>query len=324
MQHIPSRESARRTFAVSALGENVAIAPLGGDASFRRYFRCSQDGESYILMDSPPEYGGVMLFSERTAQFSACGLPVPQIKAADNAQGFLLLQDFGDRWLWQDLREHPEGAMTQALALLGIWQQATQALKADIQPYSHERLGTEVALLREWFLPWLGIQVDNALLAQIEMQIVMLAGQGPRVCVHRDYHSRNLMRCTDGNIGILDYQDALWGNAAYDLVSITRDCYIRYPIEDVHRWEEAFRAQYYADVGVTEWADLCHAVSLQRHMKVLGLFVRLAERDGKHRYLVDLPRVFSYVQLEAAALPVLSALSQLLQDISPVFKEKLA
>ena len=311
-----NRESARRAFAVSALGAGVTLTALGGDASYRRYYRAQHGGRTYILMDAPPELGGVALFQQRSDQFRACGLPVPQIHAADPAQGFLLLQDYGDRWLWHDLTDAPEAAMTQALALLGDWQQATANLRDAIPPYETARLYTEVALMREWFLPWLGIHADSAPLQALETRLAEEVSDNA-VCVHRDYHCRNLMRCNDGSIGILDYQDALWGHPAYDLVSLTRDCYLRYPSADVRRWEEAFRVRHHPAVAAQDWARACDAVSLQRHLKVLGLFVRLATRDGKSGYLADLPRVLAYACEEAAALPQYAPLAAVLTSAAP-------
>ena len=315
-----NRESARRAFAVSALGAGVTLTALGGDASYRRYFRAQHGGRTYILMDAPPELGGVALFQQRSDQFRTCGLPVPQIHAADPAQGFLLLEDYGDRWLWHDLTDAPETAMTQALALLGDWQQATANLRDTIPPYTLDRLHTEVSLMREWFLPWLGITADSAPLQALETRLAAEAYQ-PAVCVHRDYHCRNLMRCTDGSIGILDYQDALWGHPAYDLVSITRDCYLRYPSADVRRWEEQFRARHYPTIAPADWARACDAVSLQRHLKVLGLFVRLAQRDGKTGYLADLPRVLAHACDEAAALTDYAPLTVVLTQAAPLLRK---
>ena len=311
-----NRESARRAFAVSALGAGITLTALGGDASFRRYFRVQDGDRSFILMDAPPEHGGVALFQTRSDQFRTCGLPVPEIYAADTAKGLLLLQDYGDRWLYHDLAAAPEAAMTQAFALLGDWQQATANLRDAIPPYETARLHTEVALMREWFLPWLGIHADSAPLQALETRLAEEVSDNA-VCVHRDYHCRNLMRCNDGRIGILDYQDALWGHPAYDLVSLTRDCYLRYPSADVRRWEEAFRVRHYPAVAAQDWARACDAVSLQRHLKVLGLFVRLATRDGKSGYLADLPRVLAYACEEAAALREYAPLAEVLTSAAP-------
>ena len=315
-----NRESARRTFAVSALRADITLTALGGDASYRRYFRVQDGGYTYILMDAPPELGGVALFQERSAQFRACRLPVPQIHAADSAQGFLLLEDYGDRWLYHDLADAPEAAMPQALALLGEWQRETAALHDAIPPYALDRLHTEASLMREWFLPWLDIRADSAPLQALETRLAAEVHQ-PAVCVHRDYHCRNLMRRADGSIGILDYQDALWGHPAYDLVSLTRDCYLRYPSADVRRWEENFRARHYPAIAPADWARACDAVSLQRHLKVLGLFVRLATRDGKTGYLADLPRVLAYAHSEAAALPEYAPLATVLQEAASVLQK---
>ena len=315
-----NRESARRAFAVSALGAGITLTALGGDASFRRYFRVQDGDRSFILMDAPPELGGVALFQQRSDEFRACGLPVPQIHAADPAQGFLLLEDYGDRWLWHDLTDAPEAAMTQALTLLGEWQTATANLRDTIPPYTLDRLHTEVSLMREWFLPWLGITADSAPLQALETRLAEEVSDNA-VCVHRDYHCRNLMRCNDGSIGILDYQDALWGHPAYDLVSITRDCYRRYSAFDVHRWEEQFRARHYPAIAPADWARACDAVSLQRHLKVLGLFVRLGQRDGKTGYLADLPRVLTHACDEASALTDYAPLTVVLTQAAPLLRK---
>ena len=318
-----NRESARRAFAVSALGAGITLTALGGDASFRRYFRVQDGDRSFILMDALPEHGGVALFQTRSGQFRACGLPMPEIHAADTAQGLLLLQDYGDRWLYHDLVAAPEAAMTQALSLLGDWQQATANLRDAIPPYETARLHTEAALMREWFLPWLGITADSAQLQALETRLAAEVHDNA-VCVHRDYHCRNLMRRADGSIGILDYQDALWGHPAYDLVSITRDCYLRYPSADVRRWEEQFRARHYPAIAPADWARTCDAVSLQRHLKVLGLFVRLASRDGKTGYLADLPRVLTHACDEASALTDYAPLAAVLQEAGMVLQGRLS
>ena len=131
------------------------------------------------------------------------------------------------------------------------------------------------------------------------------------------------MRRADGSIGILDFQDALWGSPAYDLVSLTRDCYIRYPQADVRRWEADFRARYLPQESAEDWAQTCDAVSLQRHLKVLGLFVRLAERDGKRGYLADLPLVLAYACDEAAALPHTVWMAEELHRAIPRLQERL-
>ena len=207
-----------------------------------------------------------------------------------------------------------------AFALLGDWQQATANLRDAIPPYETARLHTEAALMREWFLPWLGIAADSASLQALETRLAEEVSDNA-VCVHRDYHCRNLMRCNDGRIGILDYQDALWGHPAYDLVSLTRDCYLRYPSADVRRWEETFRVRHHPAIAAQDWARACDAVSLQRHLKVLGLFVRLGQRDGKTGYLADLPRVLAHACDEASALTDYAPLTAVLTQAAPLLRK---
>lgn len=305
----PHPDEAQRAAARLAFVGGEALTPLLGDAGMRRYFRC----KSGMLMDCPPALGGIGDFVHYSQIFAA--LPVPRLYKIDEAAGLLLLEDFGDRWLYEELRgEQPEAAMAEALRLLGHWQTTTAALWRDwFSPYDRDALAEETALWRQWFLPYVGLALDAAdragVLAEEEaLHEIMAAHQ--TVCVHRDYHCRNLMRCPDGRIGILDYQDTLWGAPSYDLISITRDCYRRYAPEQVQRWEADFGARYYPQLSPDAWARLCESSALQRHLKVLGIFVRLWQRDGKRRYLDDLPLVLSYAREEAErlALPHISRL----------------
>ena len=178
-----NRESARRAFAVFALGAGITLTALGGDAHIAHH-RTTHQGDAAAV-----ERGRVqdLLDAMHVAgdQFRTCGLPVPEIYAADTAQGLLLLQDYGDRWLYHDLVAAPEAAITQALALLGGWQQATANLRDAIPPYETARLHTEAALMREWFLPWLGFHADSAPLQALETRLAEEVSDNA-VCVHRD------------------------------------------------------------------------------------------------------------------------------------------
>ena len=291
------------------------LSPLLGDAGMRRYFRCDRG----ILLDCPPELGGVASFIHYSELFQE--LPVPTVIGYNLEQGFVLLEDFGDRWLLEDLRVNAAAFMAKALTLLGRWQQTTAHLHSQLKPYDAPVLEEELQRFRQWFLPY--GQVDVSLFDRLKLTselnyLSQHMAKFQTVCVHRDYHSRNLMvltkelaRAPEG-LGILDYQDTLLGGPAYDLISITRDCYISYDRSQVEGWEEEFRAVHHPDFTPAQWAELCDVSALQRHLKVLGLFVRLAQRDGKGGYLQYLPRVLAYARDEARRLG-LSIISKYLE-----------
>jgi len=179
-----------------------------------------------------------------------------------------------------------------------------------------------MALFRDWLLErHLGLslsEVENQMLSRAFEQLIDNALAQPRVLVHRDYHSRNLLECEDNNPGIIDYQDAVYGPITYDLVSLLRDCYIRWPLERVDAWAERY-AQQARDAGLLaecqlvqffEWFDL---MGVQRHLKAAGIFARLNHRDGKPGYLADIPRTLSYIVEVAKRRPQLEALAALIE-----------
>lgn len=318
-QYAVLRENAGQAFVRNVLGDEFLWQPLPGDASTRRYFRVKANGGSYILMDSPlpPRSSpyifaenfqvsaeSVQLFQQRSEQFRRCALPVPDIIASDDKNAFLLLEDFGERWLWYDLTAKPLQVMPQALHLLGWWQQQTRHLFSEIPEYSAAFLQAEVKLCQDYFIAhYLGMSGSRALepLMLLIPELCTDTGETSGYCIHRDWHSRNLMSLPNSSIGILDYQDALWGHPAYDLVSLTRDCYQRYPAAWVKQWEEDFRRRFHPGISVSHWQKACDAVALQRHLKVLGIFVRLAD-EGKTGYLSYLPQVMKYALAEACRL----------------------
>lgn len=294
------RERQRQAF----IGQRP-LSPLLGDAGMRRYFRCDRG----ILLDCPPALGGVASFIHYSELFQE--LPVPKVIGYDLEQGFALLEDFGDRWLLEDLQLNPDKFMAKALALLGRWQQTTVPLQPQLKPYDETVLEEEIQRFRQWFLPYVKLDISLFDRLKLTSELNYLSqhmAKFQRVCVHRDYHSRNLMvlakelpRAPEG-LGILDYQDTLLGCPSYDLISITRDCYISYGRPQVEAWEEQFRAAHHPDFSPTVWAELCNVSALQRHLKVLGGFVRLAQRDQKPAYLQHLPLVLHYARDEAQRL----------------------
>ncbi len=307
------------------------LEALAGDASFRRYARLTVLGQHWMVMDAPPERENSQPYIAIAALFNEFGVRVPQIFAYDLTQGFMILEDFGNVLLSQLLTPQTvDSFYSQAMnQLMGI-----QKIPVPINfpAYDTQRLMTEMRLFTDWFVPALGLTLDPAEQELLEDTYTLLAQTAqaqPQVMVHRDYHSRNLMVLrAENQLGIIDFQDAVVGPMSYDLVSLLRDAYVHWPHEQVAHWVKIFwqRAQIQGMMpGVPEhqfmqWFDLMGA---QRHLKILGIFVRLSQRDGKHGYLNDLPLVLHYLQHEIKPYAVLGTFSQWLeQRVVPAFNAK--
>lgn len=303
---------------------------LGGDASFRRYFRfvlrspvslpaLPAPVRSLMLVDAPPARENNPAFVLTAGEFSAAGLRTPVILACDLEQGFMLLEDFGDQLYLPCLQAaQAQHDMARVDTLYTQAMNALLALQADrspsqLPPYDQGRLHQELSLFDEWFCTrMLGMTLsddEKNLLAQTWHFLEQAALNQTQVRVHRDYHSRNLMVIAqldgrhpeDTPPGIIDFQDAVIGPVTYDLVSLLRDCYIVWPAEDVERWLAHYHQQAQArgilpaTVNLARFRRDFDLMGLQRHIKVLGIFCRLALRDNKPRYLLDLPVVMDYV-----------------------------
>ncbi|ENV48216.1 hypothetical protein P255_01096 [Acinetobacter brisouii CIP 110357] len=325
------REQLIQTWLITVLrSDRFEISYLAGDASFRRYARVTLDHKSFMLMDAPPEKEDCVPFVRIDEFLDQHQVRVPHIVAKDLDAGFLLLEDFGDVLLSNLLNadtvdQYYLQSFKQLIQLQAI--DGTQELPA----YSHQKLMTEMRLLTDWMFPALDIQLNDAEHALVENTFDLLANSAlaqPQVIVHRDFHSRNLMQL-DGetDLGVIDFQDAVIGADTYDLISITRDAYVQWQPERVYQWFE----QFYALLPETakqnrsfeQFKRDADFMALQRHIKILGIFVRLFERDGKSGYLKDLPRVMWYVLTESKAYPELAEfLAFMQQRVMPRFTEK--
>lgn len=298
-----------------------ALLPVSGDASFRRYFRLRFDDRSWIAVDAPPEQEDSRPFVALAARLGEAGLHVPRVLASDLGRGFMLLTDLGDTLYLDALNpasaDDLYGAALDALLRL-------QAIPAtDLPAYDAALLMREMELFRDWYLQrHLGVVLDAPAHAVLDVSFAALCEAAlaqPRVFVHRDYHSRNLMVCAP-NPGILDFQDAVHGPVTYDLVSLLRDCYIAWPEAQVEAWVEAYRLRALA-VGLLPATDAATFrrwfdwMGVQRHLKAIGIFARLQHRDGKPAYLQDIPRTLGYVRQVAGRYPELRALVGLLDDV---------
>jgi aminoglycoside/choline kinase family phosphotransferase len=282
-----------------------AVEPASRDASFRRYFRAYFNGKSFIVMDAPPPRENVRPFIRVAALLRNVGVQAPEIIAADEKRGFLLLTDFGTRSYLDSLNAASADRLYEdALDALARMQSGVDIATSGLPPYDERLLGIELDLFRDWFLGQLfGLALDPAdseLFDDLKQLLIASALEQPRVCVHRDYHSRNLMVTEPLNPGILDFQDAVIGPVTYDLVSLLRDCYISWPPYMVEVWMIDHYTRL-CDAGVFDSVDLdlfrrwFDLMGMQRHLKAIGIFSRLKLRDGKPGYLRDIPRTMNYV-----------------------------
>ncbi|MEW8506932.1 MAG: phosphotransferase [Candidatus Thiodiazotropha sp.] len=301
---------------------NFTFQPASNDASFRRYFRIFADGVTYIAMDAPPDREDSAPFVKVALALESIGLNVPHIHAQDLSQGFMLLEDLGsDLYLDKLTDETVDSLYGDALDALATLQ--AYGPRQDLPTYDRALLMREMALFRDWLLAReLKLTLTEAEHRMLDSVFALLADsalQQPRVCVHRDYHSRNLMQTRQHNPGILDFQDAVIGPVTYDLVSLLRDCYINWPAERVHNWamdyyELAVRSGIlYAEhkAQFMTWFDL---MGVQRHLKASGIFARLNRRDGKPGYLHDIPRTLGYITSLDSGFSQLQALSEFIHS----------
>lgn len=275
---------------------------LTGDAGFRRYYRLNTE-PSLIAVDSPPTKENNPAYVNISMALQSGGLRTPVIHAVDFARGYLLLEDFGDQLL-QPLLNDKTVAELYDLAETGLLElQLLPDNKALFPRYDAQLLGDEMALFKQWFVAeLLGIELqpeENTMLDSLFAQLIQSAEEQPQTLVHRDYHSRNLMLVDNNNLGIIDFQDAVWGPITYDLVSLLKDCYIRWPAKQTRQRALAVKQRLGLSVDDQQFLRWFDLMGLQRHIKVMGIFARLALRDNKQVYLKDLPMVIEY-SLETA------------------------
>jgi len=287
-----------------------------GDASFRRYFRIFQEEQSFIVMDAPPGKEDCRPFVKIATAMQRLDLNVPEVLASDIEDGFLLLTDFGDEQYLDVLDAGNVDALyNDAFRALLKLQKA--AVPADLPAYDYDLLISEMCLFGDCLLgDYLSISGADDLEETFEL-LAQSAMQQPAVWVHRDFHSRNLMRTHQANPAILDFQDAVCGPVTYDVVSLLKDCYISWPDERVNHWlrsyYEMLLEQRIVDVDFDvfrRWFDL---MGIQRHLKAAGIFARLNCRDGKPTYLKDIPCTLKYIHDASCRYPELENLAILLR-----------
>ena len=316
--------------------DTVRVA--SADASFRRYFRVDRVGGagSCIIMDAPPAQENCTPFVHVGRLMQAAGLNVPRILAWDEAQGFMLMSDLGPQTLMEVIdREHPQANLPrylQATDALVAWQRASAP--GVLPPYDEALLRRELALFPDWYLArHKGVAVEGKIRETLDKAFDVIVARtlaAPSVYVHRDFMPRNLMIPAEPGtspatqLGVLDFQDAVYGPVTYDIASLMRDAFLSWE-EDfvldvtIRYWEKARKAglmdfeDWHSDFGAfyraVEW------MALQRHLKVAGIFARLTLRDGTPRYLADAPRFIGYIRATASRYRELTPLLRLIDEV---------
>jgi len=297
-------------------------APASSDASFRRYFRWEDGERSLIVMDAPPPQEDCRPFVKVAGLLAAAGVHVPEVLAADLEQGFLLLTDLGRQTYLEVIDESNadalfEDALGALLAFQGL------PLDAGLPSYDDALLRRELQLFPDWYLQrHLGLTLEGEQLAAWQRICDLLVDSAlaqPKVLVHRDYMPRNLMQ-SEPNPGVLDFQDAVYGPVTYDVTCLFKDAFLSWPQERVDVWLERYwRRASAAGIPVqARLEDFLRASDLmgvQRHLKVIGIFARICHRDGKPKYLADVPRFFRYIEAVLARRPELAELGTLLAGL---------
>ncbi|MCQ2046410.1 MULTISPECIES: aminoglycoside phosphotransferase family protein [Stutzerimonas stutzeri subgroup] len=298
------------------------LTAASSDASFRRYFRWQGGERSLIVMDAPPPQEDCRPFVKVAQMLDQAGVHVPQILASDLERGFLLLTDLG-RQTYLDVIDQSNAEQLFEDAVEALLKFQLHPVAQPMPAYDEALLRRELQLFPEWYVQrHLGhtlTEAQQAAWERICRQLIDSALAQPRVLVHRDYMPRNLM-ISEPNPGVLDFQDAVLGPVSYDITSLFKDAFLSWPEAQVRAWLEGYWHKARA-AGVTlpesldEFLRASDLMGLQRHLKVIGIFARICHRDGKPRYLADVPRFFAYIEAVLARRPELAELQQLLAEL---------
>jgi len=307
----------------STLGAaSFRVEPASADASFRRYFRVFLDGRTLIAMDAPPEREDSRPFVHVSRLLREAGLNAPEILHADLAQGFLLVTDLGTTLYLSALDDSNFNRLFgDATTALVQWQAASR--EGELPPYDEPLLRREAMLFPDWYVAkHLGVELSAAQRGAFEEVLRRVLARNlaeSRVFVHRDFMPRNLM-VSEPNPGILDFQDAVHGPISYDVACLYRDAFVSWDEERVldgtiRYWEKARKAGLPVREDFPDfWKDV-EWMGVQRHLKVAGIFARLAYRDGKKTYLEDTPRFIAYIRHAVSRYGELAPLGRLLDEL---------
>ncbi|MNN13633.1 Phosphotransferase enzyme family protein [compost metagenome] len=299
-----------------------SLTAASSDASFRRYFRWQAEGHSFIVMDAPPPQENCRPFVDIAHLLATAKVNVPVIHAEDLERGFLLLSDLGTQTYLDVINaENADGLFNDAIEALLAFQQLP--MDAPLPSYDDALLRREVELFPEWYVGReLGLTFNEAQQAswqRISQLLIDSALAQPKVLVHRDYMPRNLMQ-SEPNPGVLDFQDAVYGPVTYDITCLFKDAFLSWPQARVegwlrNYWDKAQAAGIPVQPSFEDFQRASDLMGVQRHLKVIGIFARICHRDGKPRYLADVPRFFAYIDEVIGRRPELAELGQLIAEL---------
>jgi len=331
----------------------IKLFPITGDAGFRCYYRFNLEEQTFIAVDAPPEKSNNAAFVAVQKMLNKKGLHVPKIIALNLEKGFLCLSDFGDKLFLDTIAEvetnnelgtakkakvlefkgRNASVATNKESLISLYQQAIDLLplvasslieNEEILPdFDLPFIKTELSIFNEWLLQkHLNIHLNEVEVIALEQCfnfLVVNALEQPQVCMHRDYHSRNLMMLVEGGLGIIDFQDAVKGPITYDVVSLLRDCYQELSDEKISQlfnyFTQLMSSHYQLDhITKQQWRKWFDLTGLQRHIKIAGIFSRLYYRDNKDGYIKDIPLALKYILKISEQYPELSSLHQLIKS----------
>jgi aminoglycoside/choline kinase family phosphotransferase len=297
---------------------NCRVEIASADASFRQYFRIVKDNRSYILMDSSLEKESLAPYINVTNILLAAGVKAPEIFEKDLEEGYLIIEDFGSVHYLNVLNKNNYKTLyNRAIDEIVKMQRADAS---SLPLYDRDFLHFEMDLMKEWFFKkylkmHLGDNENMVIDRTLEAISDTVLSQPQGLFVHRDYHSRNIMLTSKGDIGMIDYQDAMRGALTYDLVSLLKDCYIRFEPKEIEKLALSFRDKKGLDTDDETFLKWFDFMGMQRHIKVLGIFARLYLRDGKSGYLDDLPLTLRYTLEAADKYEETRPLAKLLQKV---------
>ena len=296
----------------------ATLTAASSDASFRRYFRWEGEGRTFVVMDAPPPQENCKPFVDIAELLRTSEINVPKIFAQDLERGFLLLNDLGNKTFLDVINEdNADELFDDAIEALLAFQQLP--MTEPLPSYDVALLRRELELFPEWYVRrHLGIELDEqqqALWQQVSDLLIDSALAQPKVLVHRDFMPRNLMLSIP-NPGVLDFQDAVYGPVTYDITCLFKDAFLSWPEERVlqwlsNYWESARHLAIPVQPVLQDFLRASDLMGVQRHLKVIGIFARICHRDGKPRYLADVPRFFSYIEAVLARRPELAQLGEL-------------
>ncbi|WP_060477472.1 MULTISPECIES: aminoglycoside phosphotransferase family protein [Pseudomonas] len=317
-------EQLDRLFRDNAWGDvpEGSLAAASSDASFRRYFRWQGAGRSFVIMDAPPPQENCRPFVAIDHLLAGAGVHVPQIHAQDLERGFLLLGDLGHQTYLDIIQQDNADALfADAIDALLAFQRLP--MDAPLPHYDDALLRREVELFPEWYVGReLGLAFTAAQQAtwqRVSQLLIDSALAQPKVLVHRDYMPRNLMQSSP-NPGVLDFQDAVYGPVTYDITCLFKDAFLSWPQAQVQGWlrrywDQARAAGIPVQPAFEEFLRASDLMGVQRHLKVIGIFARICHRDGKPRYLADVPRFFAYIEEVVSRRPELAELGRLIGEL---------